>query len=220
MTRNLEEANRQNSVAFLQTASPRKWRLLVKRMADVLGATLSLLLLAPVFLVIAILIKCTSKGPVIFRQKRVGLHGEVFVIYKFRTMNSRAERQLAEMPELAEWDGPVFRVRNDPRVTWIGRLLRRLSLDELPQLFNVLVGNMSLVGPRPHLPEEVARYEAWHRKRLSCKPGLTCLWQVTRRHDVTFEEWIKLDLRYIEEWSLWLDFWILVRTIPVVLLGA
>jgi exopolysaccharide biosynthesis polyprenyl glycosylphosphotransferase len=220
MAKNLDAAYRQNSASLVRVALTRKWQLLVKRTADVVVATLGLVFLTPAFVFIAILIRSSSKGPVIFRQRRVGLQGKIFVMYKFRTMHEEAEGQLAGMAELVEWDGPIFRVKNDPRVTRIGRLLRRLSLDELPQLFNVLAGEMSLVGPRPHLPEEAARYEPWHRKRLTCKPGLTCLWQVTQRHNMTFDEWIRLDLQYVEEWSLWLDFRICLKTIPAVLSGA
>jgi lipopolysaccharide/colanic/teichoic acid biosynthesis glycosyltransferase len=186
---------------------------------DIVGASLGLVLLTPLFLLVGVLIKCTSKGSVLFPQKRVGLHGAVFVMYKFRTMHEGAEGELSGTPAIVQWDGPVFRVRNDPRVTWVGRLLRKFSMDELPQLFNVLIGQMSLVGPRPHLPEEAARYEPWHRKRLACKPGLTCLWQVSGRHDLAFDEWIRLDLEYIQEWSLWLDFRILMKTISIVLVG-
>jgi lipopolysaccharide/colanic/teichoic acid biosynthesis glycosyltransferase len=220
MEKNLGAAYQPDRATFVQVASPRKWQLLIKRTADFLVAILGLVFLTPVFLLIAILIKSTSKGPVIFRQKRVGLRGKTFVMCKFRTMHEDAERQLTEMPELVQWDGPIFRVKDDPRVTRIGKLLRALSIDELPQLFNVLVGEMSLVGPRPHLLEEAARYEPWHRKRLTCKPGMTCLWQLTRRHDLTFDEWIRLDLQYVDEWSLWLDFQVLVKTIPAVLSGS
>jgi lipopolysaccharide/colanic/teichoic acid biosynthesis glycosyltransferase len=156
---------------------------------------------------------------VLFRQTRCGLYGRRFTLYKFRTMVEGAEERLAELQHLNEMDGPVFKSRRDPRVTRLGRLLRKFSLDELPQLWNVLRGDMSLVGPRPPIPDEVARYERWQRRRLSMKPGLTCLWQVSGRNELTFEEWMRLDLEYIDNWSLWLDLKIALKTIPAVLRG-
>jgi len=183
---------------------------------------LALLILFSVpMLVIAILVKRTSPGPVFFRQKRAGLSGKPFMMYKFRSMVTNAEQLKHEISSLNEMSGPVFKVSNDPRVTWLGRLLRRFSLDELPQLFNVLVGDMSLVGPRPLPVDEVKRFDDMaHRRRLSVKPGMTCLWQVGGRNEVKdFKEWVRLDLEYIDHWSLWLDMKILWLTIPVVLLG-
>ncbi|HVS03099.1 MAG TPA: sugar transferase [Thermoanaerobaculia bacterium] len=193
--------------------------LLMKRLLDVSLAALVLLLSLPVILGVALAIKLTSGGSVLFRQTRCGLNGRRFVLYKFRTMVEDAERRRTELLHLNEMDGPVFKVRNDPRVTRLGRLLRRFSLDELPQLWNVLRGDMSLVGPRPPIPEEVAQYERWQRRRLSMKPGLTCLWQIGGRNGVPFRSWIELDLEYIDSWSLLLDLKILLKTVPVVLSG-
>ena len=194
--------------------------LLAKRAVDVgLAAFLGLVCL-PFAAVIAVLIKVTSHGPVLFRQVRCGLNGRPFTFYKLRTMVQDAEERLGEVAHLNEHHGPVFKSAHDPRVTALGRLLRRFSLDEIPQLWNVLKGEMSLVGPRPPLPEEVARYEKWQRRRLSMKPGLTGLWQVSGRSDLpSFDQWMELDLAYIDNWSLALDFKILLRTIPTVLSG-
>jgi lipopolysaccharide/colanic/teichoic acid biosynthesis glycosyltransferase len=157
---------------------------------------------------------------VLFRQTRCGLNGRRFEIVKLRTMCANAEQRLDEILHLNEMDGPVFKVKDDPRVTRVGRLLRRYSLDEIPQLWNVLRGDMSLVGPRPPLPHEVSQYESAERRRLSMRPGLTCLWQVSGRNDIGFEEWVRLDLEYIDGWSLYQDFKILVRTVPAVLFGT
>ena len=190
----------------------------VKRLIDLLVSSVSLVLLSPLLVATAILIKLTSRGPVLFRQVRCGLHGRHFTLYKFRTMVDGADAQRATVEHLNEVKGPAFKARRDPRVTPVGRLLRRVSIDELPQLVNVLLGHMSLVGPRPPLPEEVARYERWQLRRLSMKPGLTGLWQVSGRADLDdFNRWIALDLAYIDQWSLWLDIKILLRTIPAVL---
>ena len=189
---------------------------------DGLGAFLLLVFALPlVFLPAAIIIKWTSPGPVFFRQKRAGLNGKPFTMYKFRTMVSNAEQLQHELASLNEMAGPVFKVANDPRVTKFGRWLRKKSIDEFPQLLNVLHGDMSLVGPRPLPVEEVNRFDDLsHRRRLSVKPGLTCLWQVGGRNEVRdFKECVRLDLEYIDHWSLWLDIKILWRTIPVVLLG-
>lgn len=207
----------------MSTAVPghaQRWQLLGKRAIDLVCAGVALVVLAPGFLFIAALIKSSSRGPVFFSQERVGLHGKRFLMHKFRTMNHWAERELPEMTDLVEWDGPVFRIRHDPRVTRVGRVLRRYCVDEFPQLVNVLAGDMSLVGPRPHLPQEVARYQPWHRRRLACKPGLTCLWQISDRHRIGFDEWIRMDLDYIESWSIWRDLQILLRTPAAVLSGG
>lgn len=194
----------------------------MKRLIDIVGASLALGILSPVLLLIAIAIKIDSpEGPVIFRQERVGLHGRRFPCYKFRSMVPDAERLREALLHRNEMNGPVFKIRNDPRITRVGRILRRFSLDELPQFANVLVGHMSLVGPRPPLPEEVQRYpEAAYRRRLSVRPGLTCLWQVSGRNAVDFDEWMKLDLQYVDQWSLGLDLKILLRTIPTLMLGT
>ena len=190
----------------------------IKRLIDLTTALIGLVLLSPVLLAIAAAIKIGSRGPVLFTQTRCGLNGRRFQVFKFRTMVEGAERRRGEVAHLNEVEGPAFKARRDPRVTTVGRILRKLSLDELPQLVNVLRGDMSLVGPRPPIPQEVVHYERWQRRRLSMKPGLTGLWQVSGRADLgDFNDWIALDLAYIDNWSLWLDLKILLRTIPAVL---
>jgi len=169
---------------------------------------------------VAIAIKRDSEGPVFFRQERVGLHGRAFMLVKFRSMCLDAEDQLDDLRDDNEINGHAFKLNNDPRTTGFGRFLRRSSLDELPQLWNVLRGQMSLVGPRPPLPSEVANYDTWHRRRLSMKPGITGLWQVGSRHSPEFDHWVEQDLDYIDSWSLWLDFKIIARTLPAVLGGT
>ena len=192
----------------------------VRRILDVVLTTFIIVIAGPlIMLPTAILIRLTSPGPVLFRQKRCGLNGRQFVMYKFRSMVNNAEQLRVEVEGLNEMDGPVFKSSRDPRITTIGKIIRRFSFDELPQVFNVLRGDMSLVGPRPPLPDEVARYERWQRRRLSMKPGMTCLWQISGRNEVSFEDWMKLDLTYIDNWSLLLDLKILLKTVPVVLLG-
>ncbi|HEY2745754.1 MAG TPA: sugar transferase [Polyangia bacterium] len=198
----------------------RDWHLLCKRALDFIGAAVMLLIVGPlVMLPVAIAIKLTSKGPIFFTQARCGLHGKTFSMLKFRSMVTNAEDLRDGLVSLNEQDGPVFKIARDPRVTPLGRLIRRTSIDELPQLFNVLRGHMSLVGPRPPIPSEVVKYAAWQRRRLSMKPGLTCLWQVSGRSRIKFEEWMRLDLAYIDSWSLALDFKILARTVPAVIMG-
>jgi len=197
-----------------------EFALAVKRAFDVVVSGALIALLSPLVLGIAVAIKLTSPGPVLFKQKRVGLNGRRFTLYKFRSMVRDAEARKADLLHLNEMRGPAFKIANDPRLTPIGRLLRRTSLDELPQLFNVLRGDMSIVGPRPPLPDEVAQYQLWQRRRLSMKPGLTCLWQVNGRSKVAdFDRWMRMDLQYIDSWSLKLDMKICLKTIPVVLLG-
>src|SRR5207237_201257 len=192
----------------------------IRRILDIVLAAVILAIFGPILMLpAAILIKLTSPGPILFKQKRCGLSGRQFVMYKFRSMVDNAEQLRVELAPLNEMDGPVFKVSRDPRITTIGKIIRRRSIDELPQLFNVLRGDMSLVGPRPPLPQEVARYERWQRRRLSMKPGMTCLWQISGRNEVSFEDWMKLDLTYIDNWSLLLDLKILLKTVPVVLLG-
>lgn len=195
-------------------------RLAIKRLMDILGSGLGLLLVAPVMLALAIAIKLDSKGPVLFKQVRAGRHGRKFTMFKFRSMVTDAEELRAKLEHLNEMDGPVFKIKHDPRITRVGRLIRATSLDELPQLFNIFVGDMSLVGPRPPLPSEVAQYEPRQRRRLSVKPGLTGLWQVSGRNQVDFDQWMKLDLEYIDNWSLWLDLKIIFQTIPAVIRGT
>jgi exopolysaccharide biosynthesis polyprenyl glycosylphosphotransferase len=193
----------------------------IKRAFDVAGALFGLVLCAPLFLVVAILIKSTSKGPVFFRQERYGLGKRIFCIYKFRTMVENAEAAQAALEHMNENSGPVFKIFRDPRITKVGAVLRRTSIDELPQLFNVLKGEMSLVGPRPLNLRDVGRFsEAWLMRRFSVKPGLTCLWQISGRSNVSFDRWIELDLQYIDHWSLQMDLKILARTIPAVLRGT
>ena len=189
----------------------------MKRALDIVVSSLALFVLTPLFAVCSLLVAVTSPGPILFKQKRVGLNGRTFTLYKFRSMYKRAEEHKAELAAFNEMSGPVFKIRNDPRVTPMGRWLRRFSLDELPQLWNVFVGDLSLVGPRPPTPDEVQQYERWQRRRLSVKPGVTCLWQVSGRNNIDFEDWMKLDLEYIDSWSLRLDLKILLRTIPAVI---
>jgi exopolysaccharide biosynthesis polyprenyl glycosylphosphotransferase len=190
-----------------------------KRTMDVIGSALGLLVLAPVFLLVALAVRLSSRGPAFFVQDRCGLGGKPFRFYKFRTMCADAETRKAQLAHLNEVDGPAFKLARDPRVTRLGSLLRRTSLDELPQLWNVLKGDMSLVGPRPPTREEVERYNVRHAQRLSVVPGITGLWQVSGRSQISdFERWIDLDLHYIRSWSLWLDLRILARTVLVVLL--
>ncbi len=196
------------------------WQLICKRLIDIVGAVLGLAILGPlVMLPVAVIIRLTSPGPILFKQRRSGLHGRLFTMYKFRSMVSNAEMLRAEIEVFNEMTGPVFKIKDDPRVTPVGRFMRKHSVDELPQLWNVLKGEMSLVGPRPPIPTEVQQYDPWHRRRLSMKPGLTCLWQTRGRNTIGFDQWMKLDLQYIDNWSLWLDLRILARTVPVVISG-
>jgi exopolysaccharide biosynthesis polyprenyl glycosylphosphotransferase len=192
----------------------------VKRVLDIIGSISAIILLAPLMLAIAIAIRCTSSGPVIFSQKRFGHNKRTFQMYKFRTMAPNAEQMQSKLEHQNEMTGPVFKIRNDPRITSLGRILRRTSLDELPQLWNVLVGSMSIVGPRPLPARDVSRFsEAWLMRRFSVKPGLTCLWQISGRNNITFDRWMEMDLRYIDQWSLALDFSIIAKTFAVVLKG-
>jgi exopolysaccharide biosynthesis polyprenyl glycosylphosphotransferase len=197
------------------------WARIIKQVIDFFGALVLLAIFAIPMIIAAIGVKLTSKGPVLFKQTRSGLNGKPFMMYKFRTMVIDAEELKKNLAALNEMSGPVFKVTNDPRITPIGRYLRKFSIDEFPQLFNVLMFDMSLVGPRPLPVDEVKRFhEVSHRRRLSVKPGLTCLWQISGRNDIKdFDEWVRLDLKYIDEWSIWLDIKILWRTIGVVLLG-
>lgn len=193
--------------------------LFVRRCLDITLAAALVVVLAPLFALIALLVKLTSPGPVLFKQIRCGLHGRPFIFLKFRSMRTDAEVLKAALEPFNEMDGPAFKMTNDPRVTPLGRFLRRTSLDELPQLWNILRGDMSFVGPRPAVVEEVRQYAPWQRRRLSMQPGLTCLWQISGRSELTFEEWMRLDLQYIDNWSLWLDLKIALLTIPAVLRG-
>jgi exopolysaccharide biosynthesis polyprenyl glycosylphosphotransferase len=208
-------------VLVFRTTPELSWALLVKELTDRIGAIIGLILSAPLFILIALAIKLTSPGPIFFRQARGGRHGRPFTMLKFRTMVTDAEMQREELARFNQMSGPVFKIDKDPRITRIGKILRKTSLDEFPQLWNVLKGEMSLVGPRPLPIYEVEKFETTaQRRRLSMKPGLTCLWQTAGRNQIkSFEQWVALDLQYIDNWSLWLDFKILVRTVPVVLFG-
>jgi exopolysaccharide biosynthesis polyprenyl glycosylphosphotransferase len=194
--------------------------LILKSFFDKLLATAGIILTSPIMLAAAAAIKLTSSGPIIFRQRRCGLNGRKFTLYKFRSMVRNAEALKKDLMQFNEVDGAAFKMKNDPRITSVGKFLRKTSIDELPQLFNILKGDMSFVGPRPPLVDEVARFDLWQRRKLSMKPGLTCLWQISGRSDVSFEQWMKLDLEYIDNWSLWRDARILARTVPTVLKGT
>ena len=204
----------------LHSAPIEHWHLLVKRFLDVTLSSTLLFILTPLLVLVAVLIKLDSKGPVFFSQERMGLNKRKFRLLKFRTMVENAEQMRDKLISLNEVSGPVFKIRNDPRLTRVGRWLRKTSFDELPQLINVLKGDMSLVGPRPPIPSEVEQYEWKDRRRLSIKPGITCLWQVNGRSTVSFDRWMELDREYIDNWSLLLDFKILAKTIPAVMRGT
>jgi exopolysaccharide biosynthesis polyprenyl glycosylphosphotransferase len=194
--------------------------LALKRVFDILVSSAAIILFVPFFLPISLAIKATSPGPVFFHQTRVSLNGRHFTLYKFRSMVANAEEKKQELLHLNQMEGPVFKMENDPRVTWVGQFLRKTSLDEFPQFWNVLKGDMSIIGPRPPLPEEVEQYQPWQRRRLSMRPGLTCLWQIKGRNTIRdFEQWINLDLQYIDTWSLGLDLKIFLKTIPTILLA-
>jgi lipopolysaccharide/colanic/teichoic acid biosynthesis glycosyltransferase len=205
-----------------ERAGSTTWELqqVVKRGLDVMLAAAGLVLLMPLFVVVAVLVKLSSRGPVLYEWRALGYRARPFVAYKFRTMVVGAEAKKTEYAALNEMSGPVFKLRRDPRVTPLGRWLRKFSIDELPQLWSVLKGDMSLVGPRPPLPDEFSQYEEWQCGKLAVKPGITCFWQVSGRSEISdFRTWARLDLQYIREWNLWLDFRLLLRTIPAVLSG-
>ena len=207
-------------IVSLHSVPPFSWRTETKRLLDVVGATLLLVLFVPLFTLIAIAIKLDSAGPVFFVQDRVGFNKRRFRMIKFRTMRANAEAEMKELEHLNEKAGPIFKIRNDPRVTRVGRWLRKTSLDELPQLINVLLGDMSLVGPRPLSVRDASRMEeVWQKRRFSVKPGLTCLWQISGRSNLSFDHWMELDLEYIDHWSLGLDASILLRTIPAIVMA-
>lgn len=190
----------------------------MKAFSDIILSGIILLLVSPLMLIISFFIKLDG-GPIFFRQKRMGLHGKYFYCLKFRTMVTNAEELKAKLMHMNEQEGPVFKIKHDPRITRIGHFLRKTSLDELPQFINVLRGDMSIVGPRPPIPSEVKQYERWQSRRLSMKPGITCIWQVSGRNNIPFQEWMKMDMQYIDNWSLKLDFLILFKTVKVVLTG-
>ena len=205
----------------LHTTPRNELKLFFKHIFDYFSAFIGLILAGPLMLTIAAMIKIFAPGPVLFTQERCGLNGRRFHVYKFRTMVEGAEKELDQLKELNEADGPVFKIDNDPRIIpYIGKFLRQTGLDELPQLFNILRGQMSLVGPRPPIPSEVNEYDTWHRRRLSMKPGITCIWQTQpKRNETSFEDWMRLDLSYIDNWDLWLDFKILLKTSKVFFLA-
>lgn len=202
-----------------QSVDCKPTQMALKRVFDIVVSAVALWLLLPLLLLVGLAIKLTSAGPLLFRQTRVGLHGRPFRMLKFRTMVLDAEARKASLAALNEVDGPVFKITNDPRVTRVGRFLRKFSIDELPQLVNVVRGDMSIVGPRPPLPNEVAKYEGWQRRRLSVRPGLTCIWQVSGRNALSFEQWMYLDMQYIDTWSFAKDLELILKTVPVVLTG-
>lgn len=186
--------------------------LIMKRIMDVIVSSIGLILLSPLLIIVSILIKLESKGPIIFSQKRVGVNGQSFNMYKFRSMVVNAEELKKNLQHKNEMSGPMFKIKDDPRITEIGKFIRKTSIDELPQLFNVLKGDMSLVGPRPSLPDEVKEFETWMLERLEVKPGLTCYWQVMGRNEIDFEDWMKLDIRYVREKNIWIDIKLIFRT--------
>jgi exopolysaccharide biosynthesis polyprenyl glycosylphosphotransferase len=196
------------------------WKMAAKRAIDIAGSLFALTILAIPMLLIALAVKLTSKGPVLYWQQRCGLNGKTFRFPKFRTMVVNADELRKQLEHLNEQEGPVFKMKNDPRITRVGRILRKYSLDELPQFFCVLAGRMSMVGPRPPIPAEVEQYEWWQRRRLSVKPGLTCTWQIQGRNDIPFREWMLLDLRYIDEWSIGLDLKLILLTVPAMVRGS
>ena len=216
--RAVSEVGQEPALTYYTGAAPEPWAQIAKRLIDMGGSLLLLSVLSPVLLAAAVAVKVTSPGPVLFRQERLGISKRRFRMLKFRTMVDGAEGLIAELEAMNEAEGPVFKLRNDPRVTRVGAFLRRTSIDELPQLLNVLRGEMSLVGPRPLPVRDYLGFEAeWHKRRFSVKPGITCLWQISGRSNVGFDEWIRMDLEYIDRWSFGLDMQILVRTIPAVL---
>ena len=197
----------------VETKGEKKVYLFLKRTVDILGSGIGLIVLSPVFLIVALAIKIEdSKGSVLFSQKRVGQHGKEFNMYKFRSMVSNAEELKEKLLKQNEMSGPMFKMKNDPRITKVGKFIRKTSIDELPQLLNVLKGEMSLVGPRPSLPKEVIKFEPWMLERLDVKPGLTCYWQVMGRNDIDFEDWMKLDIKYVHDRNFWLDIKLIFKT--------
>ena len=211
---NIEMGNLENRIAINKKENKTVYNF-IKRTIDVLGSLCGLILLSPLLLVIGILIRSDSKGPIIFAQKRVGLKGKEFKMYKFRSMVVNAEELKDKLKENNEMSGPMFKMKDDPRITKIGKFIRKTSIDELPQLINVLKGDMSLVGPRPSLPKEVKEFEPWMLERLEVKPGLTCYWQVMGRNSIDFEDWMKLDIRYVNERSLGVDIKLIFKTFLV-----
>jgi len=204
-------------VLIFDTTPPKSMALIAKGIFDRTAALGALAITTPIMIFTALAIKIFSKGPILFKQERLGINGKKFIMYKFRTMTPEADKFKDSLKDQNEMDGPVFKIADDPRITPLGRWLRKASIDELPQLFNVFKGDMSMVGPRPPLSTEVKRYDPWQRRRLSMKPGITCLWQIGGRNNINFRKWMELDLKYIDNWSLWLDTKILAQTIPAVI---
>ncbi|MFQ5645813.1 MAG: sugar transferase [bacterium] len=209
-----------NPVLCLESTPPKSLEMSLKRGMDIFFSLLILLFLSPVFLLVGLAVKLSSRGGVIYSQERCGQNGRKFKMHKFRTMVINAEDLRVGLKERNEASGPVFKIKNDPRMTRVGKYLRKFSLDELPQFFNVLKGEMSIVGPRPPLPSEVNEYDRWQRRRLSMRPGITCLWQVSGRNIIAFEDWVRLDLEYIDKWSLLLDMKIILKTVPAIFRGT
>lgn len=189
--------------------------LILKRVIDLLGAIFGLIITSPILIVVSLFIKFESKGPILFKQKRVGQNGREFAMYKFRSMVTNAEELKEKLKEKNEMSGPMFKMKDDPRITKVGRFIRRTSIDELPQLLNIFKGEMSLVGPRPSLPKEVKYFEGWMLERLVVKPGLTCYWQVSGRNNIDFKDWMRLDIKYVRERNLWIDIKLIFKTIRV-----
>lgn len=202
---------------FQDRAEPKMVYYFFKRIMDVICSLSGLMFLMPIFCIVGILIKLESKGPIFFSQERVGKNGEGFKMYKFRSMVINAEELKEKLHGKNEMSGPMFKMKNDPRVTRIGKFIRKTSIDELPQLFNVLKGEMSLVGPRPSLPKEVVKFDDWMMERLDVKPGLTCYWQVCGRNDIDFEDWMQLDIRYVQQQSLLIDIKLVIKTFSVLI---
>lgn len=211
----MEEVEINKHIEVVSELEKRQAYHVIKRTMDVMGALFGLIVLLPILLIIAILIKLESKGPIVFSQERVGLNGETFKMYKFRSMVTNAEEILDKLRHKNEMSGPMFKIKDDPRITKIGKVIRKTSIDELPQLFNVLKGEMTLVGPRPSLPREVVHFTEYQKLRLLAKPGLTCYWQVSGRNNIDFEEWMELDVKYVRERSTWIDIKLIFKTVGV-----
>jgi exopolysaccharide biosynthesis polyprenyl glycosylphosphotransferase len=209
---NLELSEEVESISHVDKYSKSFPYYFTKRVIDICGSLIGITLLSPVIILTIIAIKLDSKGPIIFSQERVGKNGKLFKMYKFRSMVTNAEKLLVKLKDKNEMSGPMFKMKEDPRITRVGKFIRKTSLDELPQLFNVIKGNMSLVGPRPNLPAEVAKFSSYHKLKLHAKPGLTCYWQVMGRNTIGFEDWMKLDVKYIEERTIWVDIKLIIRT--------
>ena len=214
----MQQPQRESEVSHTKTASENKKNIgyfIIKRIIDIICSLSGIILISPVMIIVAIWIRIDSKGPVIFAQNRVGRGGTQFMMYKFRSMCSGAERLLGELKDENEMSGPMFKMKDDPRITKVGKFVRRTSIDELPQLFNILKGDMSLVGPRPSLPKEVVQFTPFQKQRLIAKPGLTCYWQVRGRSDVSFKEWMEMDVEYIAERNTWVDITLIFKTVGV-----